>query len=87
MCKNQERHLLVDIYYQEDQFQNTGNVYIQNSFAETALESRIKILSQAKEAFGLGQDTFKQQVNFNLKFLNSFCTTPFVFNLNLTAHI
>lgn len=62
MCKSQERHLLVDIYYQEDQFQNSGNVYIENSFAEKALESRIKVLSQAKEAFAQGQDTFRQQI-------------------------
>ena len=41
----------MDIYYQEDQFRNSGNAYVQDSYAEKALDSRIKLLSKAKEAY------------------------------------
>ncbi len=50
-CKQQDRRLLVDIYYQEDQFRNSGNAFIQDSYAEEALDSRIKSLCKAKESF------------------------------------
>ena len=33
-CKEQDRRTLVDLYYQDDQFLNSGNVYVQESYAE-----------------------------------------------------
>ena len=33
-CKEQDRRMLVDLYYQDDQFLNSGNVYVQESDAE-----------------------------------------------------
>ncbi|XP_057293833.1 vacuolar protein sorting-associated protein 16 homolog [Hydractinia symbiolongicarpus] len=61
-CKQQDRRLLIDIYYQEDQFRNSGNAFIQDSFAEKALDSRIKLLSKAKESFDKGVFQFGSQV-------------------------
>ena len=63
-CKNQDRRLLIDLYYQEDQFRKSGNAYTQDSFAEKALESRIKLLSKAKESFEKGAFQFGLQVCF-----------------------
>lgn len=63
-CKQQDRRLLIDIYYQEDQFRNSGNAFIQDSFAEKALDSRIKLLSKAKESFDKGMFSFGSQVRY-----------------------
>jgi len=58
-CKQQDRRLLIDIYYQEDQFRNSGNAYVQDSYAEKALDSRIKLLSKAKESYDKGTQMFQ----------------------------
>eukprot|EP00794_Sanderia_malayensis_P003165 gene3165-3634_t len=50
-CKQKDRRLLVDIYYQEDQFRNSGDAFVQDSYAETTFESRIKLLCKAKESY------------------------------------
>ena len=33
-CKEQDRRTLVDLYYQDDQFLNSGNAYVQDSYNE-----------------------------------------------------
>lgn len=50
-CKNQDRKMLIDIYYQEDQFCNSANVYLEDSLGEKVIDARIKLLSKAKESF------------------------------------
>jgi len=52
----------VNLCYQDDQYQNLGNIYIMDSFAEKNLDSRIKVLDKAKGVFENGQDPFKAQV-------------------------
>jgi hypothetical protein len=42
---------LIDIFYQEDMFRLSGDMYVQDSFSEKALESRIKHLGKAKESY------------------------------------
>lgn len=62
ICKTQDRSFLTKLYIQDDKFQNTGALYIQESFVEKNLDSRIKGLDKAKIEFGKAQDTFKAQV-------------------------
>ncbi|KAK3749899.1 hypothetical protein QZH41_005815 [Actinostola sp. cb2023] len=57
-CKQHDRRILVDLYYQEDNFLNSGNVYLQDSFAETTLESRIKLLTKAQMSYTQGNHPF-----------------------------
>eukprot|EP00795_Rhopilema_esculentum_P014842 gene14842-5965_t len=58
-CKQVERETLVNLYLQEDQFRNSGNMYVQDSFSETTLGSRIKQLGIARESFdNRGQQVF-----------------------------
>ncbi|XP_047136937.2 vacuolar protein sorting-associated protein 16 homolog isoform X1 [Hydra vulgaris] len=60
-CKNDDRHLLKDIYYQEDMFHYSGNVFVQDSFLENMLDARIKLLWKAKESFDRGGCLFSSQ--------------------------
>ena len=33
-CKDQDRRTLVNLFYQDDQFMNSGNVFVQDSCSE-----------------------------------------------------
>ena len=33
-CKEQDRRTLVDLFYQDDQFLNSGNAFVQDSYSE-----------------------------------------------------
>lgn len=33
-CKDQDRRTLVDLFYQDDQFLNSGNAFVQDSYNE-----------------------------------------------------
>ena len=33
-CKDQDRRTLVDLFYQDDQFMNSGNAFVQDSYSE-----------------------------------------------------
>ena len=33
-CKEEDRRTLVDLFYQDDQFLNSGNAYVQDSYSE-----------------------------------------------------
>ena len=33
-CKDQDRRTLVDLFYQDDQFMNSGNAFVQDSYNE-----------------------------------------------------
>ena len=33
-CKDQDRRTLVDLFYQEDQFMNSGNAFVQDGYNE-----------------------------------------------------
>ena len=33
-CKDQDRRSLVDLFYQDDQFMNSGNAFVQDSYSE-----------------------------------------------------
>ena len=33
-CKDQDRRTLVDLFYQDDQFMNGGNAFVQDSYSE-----------------------------------------------------
>ncbi|KXJ28267.1 vacuolar protein sorting-associated protein 16 homolog [Exaiptasia diaphana] len=57
-CKEHDRRSLVDLYYQEDNFLNSGNVYLRDSFNETTLESRKKTLETAQLSYTQGNCTF-----------------------------
>ena len=53
--------MLVDIYYQEDQFRNSANAYIEDSLGEKVLDARIKFLSKAKASFDKAMYQFGSQ--------------------------
>ena len=36
-CKDQDRRTLVDLFYQDDQFINSGNAFVQDSYSEKVL--------------------------------------------------
>ena len=36
-CKDQDRRTLVDLFYQDDQFMNSGNAFVQDSYSEKVL--------------------------------------------------
>eukprot|EP00112_Aurelia_sp_Birch-Aquarium-sp1_P019595 Seg4875.2 transcript_id=Seg4875.2/GoldUCD/mRNA.D3Y31 product="Vacuolar protein sorting-associated protein 16" protein_id=Seg4875.2/GoldUCD/D3Y31 len=62
--KQRDRRTLVNIYYEGDQFKDSGNAYVQDSYAEKALDARIQALGRAKESFdsrGLQPFTFGVQ--------------------------
>lgn len=33
-CKDQDRRTLIDLFYQDDQFLNSGNAFVQDSYNE-----------------------------------------------------
>lgn len=57
-CKEEDRRTLVDLFYQDDQFLNSGNVYVQDSYSEKTLESKMKTLSKAQMSYQQGNFTF-----------------------------
>jgi len=59
--KEEDRRLLFDIYYQDDQFRNTADAYVYDSFAEKSLEARLKMLGRAKESYEKGLVQFSLQ--------------------------
>uniref|UniRef100_A0A7M5WWD2 Vacuolar protein sorting-associated protein 16 homolog n=1 Tax=Clytia hemisphaerica TaxID=252671 RepID=A0A7M5WWD2_9CNID len=70
ICKTQDRSFLINLCYQDDKYQNLGALYIQESFVEKNLDSRIKGLDKARIEFGKAQDPFKAQVTEdNIKLL------------------
>lgn len=57
-CKEQDRRTLVDLFYQDDQFLNSGNAFAQDSYNEKTLEAKIKTLSKAQMSYQQGNFTF-----------------------------
>ncbi|XP_020601018.1 vacuolar protein sorting-associated protein 16 homolog [Orbicella faveolata] len=57
-CKEEDRRTLVDLFYQDDQFLNSGNAYVQDSYSEKTLESKMKTLSKAQMSYQQGNFTF-----------------------------
>ena len=69
--KQRDRRTLVNIYYEGDQFRDSGNAYVQDSYAEKALDARIQALGRARESFdsrGLQPFTFGVQVFSEVSF-------------------
>jgi len=61
-CKEQQNHhVLVDMYYQYDQFLDSGNLYVQDSYAEKDLDARLKILRKARMSYSEGQYQFAEK--------------------------
>ncbi|RMX51789.1 hypothetical protein pdam_00011635 [Pocillopora damicornis] len=66
-CKEQDRRTLVDLFYQDDQFLNSGNAFVQDSYSEKVtsgfdigytLEAKNKTLSKAQMSYQQGNFTF-----------------------------
>lgn len=57
-CKEQDRRTLVDLFYQDDQFLNSGNAFVQDSYSEKTLEAKNKTLSKAQMSYQQGNFTF-----------------------------
>ena len=36
-CKDQHRRTLLDLFYQDEQFMNSGNAFVQDSYSEKVL--------------------------------------------------
>ncbi|KAM7431222.1 Vacuolar protein sorting-associated protein 16 [Porites harrisoni] len=53
-CKDQDRRTIVDLFYQDDQFMNSGNAFVQDSYSEKAIESKIITLSKAQRSYQQG---------------------------------
>lgn len=57
-CKEQDRRTLVDLFYQDDQFLNSGNAFVQDSYSEKTLEAKTKALSKAQMSYQQGNFWF-----------------------------
>jgi len=53
-CKDQDRRTLVDLFYQDDQFLNSGNALVQDSYEEKTHEARLKTLGKAQMSYQQG---------------------------------
>ncbi|KAM7425162.1 Vacuolar protein sorting-associated protein 16, partial [Porites harrisoni] len=53
-CKDQDRRTLVDLFYKDDHFINSGNAFVQDSYSEKAIESKIITLSKAQRSYQQG---------------------------------
>ncbi|XP_073236792.1 vacuolar protein sorting-associated protein 16 homolog isoform X2 [Porites lutea] len=53
-CKDQDRRTLVDLFYQDDQFMNSGNAFVQDSYNEKTIESKMNTLSKAQMSYQQG---------------------------------
>ncbi|KAM7431220.1 Vacuolar protein sorting-associated protein 16 [Porites harrisoni] len=53
-CKDQDRRTLVDLFYQDDQFMNSGNAFVQDSYSEKTIESKMNTLSKAQMSYQQG---------------------------------
>ncbi|KAM7431231.1 Vacuolar protein sorting-associated protein 16 [Porites harrisoni] len=53
-CKDQDRRTLVDLFYQDNQFMTSGNAFVQDSYSEKTIESKIKTLSKAQMSYQQG---------------------------------
>ncbi|KAM7431223.1 Vacuolar protein sorting-associated protein 16 [Porites harrisoni] len=61
-CKDQDRRTIVDLFYQDDQFMNSGNAFVQDSYSEKAIESKIITLSKAQRSYQQGGFQFYSKV-------------------------
>ncbi|CAH3134250.1 unnamed protein product [Porites lobata] len=65
-CKDQDRRTLVDLFYQDEQFINSGNAFVQDSYSEKvsykAVESKIITLSKAQMSYQQGGFQFYSKV-------------------------
>ncbi|KAM7426316.1 Vacuolar protein sorting-associated protein 16 [Porites harrisoni] len=61
-CKDQDRRTLVDLFYQDDQFMTSGNAFVQDSYIEKTIESKIKTLSKAQMSYQQGGFQFYSKV-------------------------
>ncbi|XP_066266739.1 vacuolar protein sorting-associated protein 16 homolog isoform X3 [Branchiostoma lanceolatum] len=57
-CKEQNREMLQDLYYQEDNFQESANCRVMDSYNETRMDERIRALQQAQEAYTKARNDF-----------------------------
>ncbi|CAH3134229.1 unnamed protein product [Porites lobata] len=44
-CKDQDRSTLVDLFYQDDQFMNSGNAFVQDSYSEKTVTQRVSCVT------------------------------------------
>ncbi|KAM7431227.1 Vacuolar protein sorting-associated protein 16 [Porites harrisoni] len=61
-CKDQDRRTLVDLFYQDDQFMNSGNAFVQDSYSEKTIESKMNTLSKAQMSYQQGGFQFYSKV-------------------------
>ncbi|CAH3134282.1 unnamed protein product [Porites lobata] len=64
-CKDQDRRTLVDLFYQDDQFMNSGNAFVHDSYSEKAIESKIITLSKAQMSYQQGGFQFYSKVKLS----------------------
>ncbi|CAH3134219.1 unnamed protein product [Porites lobata] len=62
-CKDQDRRTLVDLFYQDDQFMNSGNAFVRDSYSEKAIESKIITLSKAQRSYQQGGFQFYSKLS------------------------
>ncbi|XP_019620378.1 PREDICTED: vacuolar protein sorting-associated protein 16 homolog isoform X2 [Branchiostoma belcheri] len=61
-CKEQNREMLQDLYYQEDNFQESANCRVMDSYNETRMDERLRNLQQAQEAYTKARNEFAAKV-------------------------
>eukprot|EP00058_Branchiostoma_floridae_P013283 XP_002598771.1 hypothetical protein BRAFLDRAFT_212848 [Branchiostoma floridae] len=61
-CKEQNREMLQDLYYQEDNFQESANCRVMDSYNETRMDERLRALQQAQEAYTKARNEFAAKV-------------------------
>ncbi|CAH3134241.1 unnamed protein product [Porites lobata] len=77
-CKDQDRRTLVDLFYQDDQFMNSGNAFVQDSYSEKTIESKMNTLSKAQMSYQQGGFQFYSKV-CALHFLCIVCMCDSIF--------
>ncbi|XP_078613183.1 vacuolar protein sorting-associated protein 16 homolog isoform X3 [Branchiostoma floridae x Branchiostoma japonicum] len=61
-CKEQNREMLQDLYYQEDNFQESANCRVMDSYNETRMDERLRALQQAQESYTKARNEFAAKV-------------------------
>ncbi|KAK3106315.1 hypothetical protein FSP39_017525 [Pinctada imbricata] len=89
-CRHQNRKLMQDLYYQEDNFQEQANCNVINSFNEERLEDRQEELKLAQENYTKARNEFAaRQTEEQMKLLKQQQALEEQFNqpfINLSLH-
>ncbi|XP_062591618.1 vacuolar protein sorting-associated protein 16 homolog [Saccostrea cucullata] len=70
-CRQQNRRLMEDLFYQEDNFQEEGTCKVINSFRQDRLDDRIEELRLAQSCFLKSKNEYARMVGGKFGFTNT----------------